>query len=768
MKISHMFSKPRTRVPLEQQCAVEKTPDKPIELRHSEGVPTRGVLHQLLSAAQKQPGRGISVAWTCEGTHYELCAKQDDQKKTWHQKARDPHAGEPEWTLFRATDPSQEPTKILHLVTDNADLVLNMITCGLLQAKKELKPLPSILSIVPDIVLTESETRGGGCPWVYEQEATQQLQKPLPLSPVPEMNTGSIQLSGNIQEVELANVVQSISLCKMTGRLNLGNSSSQAELWFQEGELVHAAFLHLSIDWEEVLTGEDAVIELFTWEHGTFEFHHGWRASARTITKRMENLVLEALTVRDYKNFLHKVGLTDTTLICRANASEPKPEKQDYESRTLAALDESLTLEQLLLAVPMSQCVWVPLLFNLFNRKVISFHNDIEYGHNLGFFQVGEGGIEPSARILKFPLFLASIYSEISRFNKTALPFSLAAIDLDQVLAKATLSIVGELFEQVKKPYYVLAYEQPSTLFVLLPQTQLEEAYTEVELFVGKILEKLGQDGSGTEGFYVATGLATYPKDGATLRELLATVMDLKQKAKSSRRAFCTSTPVAAASVSDWMKLCGLATEARATNRLAEAEKIWLLALARARQLPDSSKKLSYAARQLAQIYSHQRQLEKAETMLLTALTAATETQENTHPAVLELIDELARCYYMQGKYAEAEDTAKACVRICQHHFGESNTRLATTLYNLAQLYHMQNKFTDAEPLYLQALTIRRNILGEDSASTQKVARNYAQLRQSMNEKAARLRITGTWQALTMPGMSMFEELHDSNSQLLG
>jgi tetratricopeptide (TPR) repeat protein len=91
-------------------------------------------------------------------------------------------------------------------------------------------------------------------------------------------------------------------------------------------------------------------------------------------------------------------------------------------------------------------------------------------------------------------------------------------------------------------------------------------------------------------------------------------------------------------------------------------------------------------------------------------------------------LNNLARLYYFQGRYNDAEPLFLQSLDIRKRQLGNDHPDVATTLNNLAQLYESQGRYNDAKPLYLQSLDIRKRQLGNDHPDVAQSLNNLAQL----------------------------------------
>ena len=64
---------------------------------------------------------------------------------------------------------------------------------------------------------------------------------------------------------------------------------------------------------------------------------------------------------------------------------------------------------------------------------------------------------------------------------------------------------------------------------------------------------------------------------------------------------------------------------------------------------------------------------------------------------------------------------------------GDNYPNITENLNNLAKLYQSQGRYAEAEPLYLQALAIAEQALGENHPATVKIRENLQTLRQQQH-----------------------------------
>lgn len=102
---------------------------------------------------------------------------------------------------------------------------------------------------------------------------------------------GGWDFSGKISALQPQELLQSLQVNRKTGVLRIETQFGQGEIYFDEGNAVHATFAGID--------GEEAVFLLFALEDGTFDYRAGVKATMKTISSNMSSLLLEGLRRMD-------------------------------------------------------------------------------------------------------------------------------------------------------------------------------------------------------------------------------------------------------------------------------------------------------------------------------------------------------------------------------------------------------------------------------------------------------------------------------------
>ena len=109
-----------------------------------------------------------------------------------------------------------------------------------------------------------------------------------------------------------------------------------------------------------------------------------------------------------------------------------------------------------------------------------------------------------------------------------------------------------------------------------------------------------------------------------------------------------------------------------------------------------------------------QNRLSEAENFYTHALELSTNQFGKAHSAVVLHLNNLAKFYYAQQRYAAAKPLLERSIRICQQH-NTHRLEKAEALRQLAGVYCYLEDYAQAEVLFQQALSIFTRVLGVDA-----------------------------------------------------
>ncbi len=95
-----------------------------------------------------------------------------------------------------------------------------------------------------------------------------------------------MSLQGSLKHLQLADVIQLISVSGKTGMFHLKKDEHVGQIYLKDGNIIHAEL--------DEIKGEEAVYELAIWNDGEFNFEPDVEPGVRTVSKSNTNLLMEA------------------------------------------------------------------------------------------------------------------------------------------------------------------------------------------------------------------------------------------------------------------------------------------------------------------------------------------------------------------------------------------------------------------------------------------------------------------------------------------
>lgn len=322
-----------------------------------------------------------------------------------------------------------------------------------------------------------------------------------------------VNLSGELADVDLFGVVQSISICKMTGRLEVVEGMRLIDLFFEDGTPVHASMEDaLLADATTLKKGDEVILDVLMWKKGKFNFHSTMRTKDRSVVRRMDGLLVEAAALRDQKGEILKKGIDELAPLFKANAQMSEAEFETAVKTGVPAdlgaqkmiftqLKHGECLEDFLQRVPMPVNAWVPAIFNMsmLGLLVAEQKAHLSGSHpvsgNVDFSVISaafEELLRPETQMLSYPLFLFFVQAEHKRGARTRTGYSVVIFDVRQnglLPGGRQLKKVVKAFEKVKGEMDMVGHFQTLEFGFLLPFRNADQS---MELCL-KVVAELSQ-----------------------------------------------------------------------------------------------------------------------------------------------------------------------------------------------------------------------------------------------------------------------------------
>jgi len=480
--------------------------------------PTLKQLQGMLQEATQQGGRICQVAFGDAPEEYSLAVFRDRNKGDVHWAL---YRGEGESAMMVWDQPSNDPGFIHQLITAQFP--------GF-----DLKP----------VALRPSEAFQ-----MPHQEST--LNQPSPTASNYENQTitgrmrGKPTFEGDLKNIQMPNVLQSIAMSKGTGRLEIENMAESATIFFADGAPIHCI--------SRGLEGESSFVELVGWEEGEFRFFPGAQHEQKSIKRRLDTLLMEGSALDDQFRALKKLGVNDNVYVARKseNISEEEFEKKlaggtgaDLElcKRIYRQINDRTRLIELVRRCNLTKPQWVPILFNLANCNLISFHEQVAQAAanfvaeaNIDWSQAEAAEralMRADTQLFSYPAFLFFLKNELMRWERFGRPFSVILLQLSaspsgpqgvaEPLSIPAAREIGARVTKLKRKTDIFAHYETFGFALILVDTDGQSG----RAFAARLLQTITTEplGGGLSAMVVQAkaGVACIPDDCSTLGSLLA------------------------------------------------------------------------------------------------------------------------------------------------------------------------------------------------------------------------------------------------------
>jgi hypothetical protein len=357
-------------------------------------------------------------------------------------------------------------------------------------------------------------------------------------------------LEGDLKNIQVANLLQSVSMGQMTGRLEITSSSDTARVYFDFGKPTHATLRGTE--------GHEALIQVFALDSGTFTFYDEPVGSVpTTITRGLTGLMMEGAAFADHTIYLRQAGMSNEAYPIHAREMPPEelPEFLKHgvecDMKLLQAIYQRINgtsnWADILRDISLQKTQWVPILFNLTNSGLIRFDTTpITGGTNQKWFanridwsvtQAVENSLKRAdTGLYTYATLLYSLQQELYRFEEYELPFSLIIFGYTlkdaPVVANAPPSFIPfkaraitELRDKVfrtKRRYDLLCHYGAFSYAILLPITVKTNAQRAAEILGETCATIVITDEYPANAIEFRAGLANIPEDCKSLDELIA------------------------------------------------------------------------------------------------------------------------------------------------------------------------------------------------------------------------------------------------------
>lgn len=531
----------------------QKSPP-PIRLPRIGQLPTYEQLIKIVEQAHEARGRTVELPFNPEKQQFGYIIAV----------AFEPEYSEPTWTL--TTGDGNRVTTIFRMQQADVSFVLTVIESQCLGTE-----IGEAISNRAKHTGTELNMKGGiptpretgsfafpismatlhGMPPATAPQAQQPADMP---------GGGDASLEGDLQNMPVPNLLQSIAMSKMTGRLLVKSSKGGGEMYFEDGAPVHAVAAEAQ--------GDLAVLESLTWEEGKFRFIKNERTIERSIRKRLDSLLMEGIGLLDQLKYLETTGVKMETYLFRKvpNLTESEFERRvvqfvpmdmNLQKQFYQSVDNISTLFEILRRRPLVKTEWVPILFNLLHADLIAFSDRPPAGVRMGLMEVQSLDrsqiqgvmsklVRPETGLYTYPMFLFFLEQEFHRYERLNVPFSIVLFDMRLRDATGMQPFSGPLLTEavrrlisVRRNLDILAHFETFDFAAILPHTTTDSAAFFAQRVIELIMSTPLAQGLHPSLVSLSFGVAGVPEDCDDPAFLIAAAKEARVRASQSTIPIC-------------------------------------------------------------------------------------------------------------------------------------------------------------------------------------------------------------------------------------
>lgn len=442
--------------------------------------------------------------------------------------------------------------------TVDLELILNMVEEGVYSSHTKSGTAIPILNMLgePD---SSMPSTSNPIPAVNPAPTANQIFRPLDPASQSSTNNPTLsqtasaltqrELSGNLSELGVLELIELIGLEQRTGRLDITSGLQSIEIFFEKGTPVRASYRNDSMSGGvKDMTGEEVVLEGMTWKRGFFQFNPVLQSAERSPMRRLEYLLKDGANLRDYLESIESLGLIEDAVPLRTRkVSESEFERAmslavpvniEEQKSMYVAFDGKKTVEEVVRESGLPKSVWLPILYNLSKAGFIGLKAQeqsseppvavnqtpmVKEAVKDAFSQL----LRADTGMISYPLFMHFLEVEYQRALKLRLPISLIIVsvhkqedDVREQLSSEDLKLVAAKMRARLEPYDYLGHYQTFDIALLMPHRPSAIAREQVTMMISEFNQELAQSGTPVRLVWTV-GIGCIPEDGIKTEAIL-------------------------------------------------------------------------------------------------------------------------------------------------------------------------------------------------------------------------------------------------------
>ncbi len=188
------------------------------------------------------------------------------------------------------------------------------------------------------------------------------LQRSAP-APSELEDEGESDLRGNLEQMNLAEILQTLGMNRKSGGLKIINQSRVGKIYFDSGDIVQASLGKYK--------SEEAVYRILTWDEGYFEFDSNDKTDKVGITTGTNSLLMEGFRQRE-EYLKYKQVMPSYDSILKLTDSEHSDAMKSASQKVIALIDGQRTIQDIINLSPINYLLTVKILYTFLKKGVIN------------------------------------------------------------------------------------------------------------------------------------------------------------------------------------------------------------------------------------------------------------------------------------------------------------------------------------------------------------------------------------------------------------
>ena len=187
----------------------------------------------------------------------------------------------------------------------------------------------------------------------------QRMAYTRPPAPAQESET---DLKGNLQQLNLAEVLQTLQMTQKTGGLKITNGNKVGKIYFDHGTIVQATL--------DKYKSEEAIYRILAWEEGLFEFDSSDRAETHAITTPINKLLMEGFDQRT-EYLRYKEAMPAFDMVLKISDIEKTEETKPAAQKVLVLINGQRTIQDVINVSPINYLATTKLLYTFLKKGMV-------------------------------------------------------------------------------------------------------------------------------------------------------------------------------------------------------------------------------------------------------------------------------------------------------------------------------------------------------------------------------------------------------------